>query len=190
VDGVQGRTPAVYRYTEVAGQIASADNLGLFMPESFVGGFVLHELGSDITMSLETNTAALWRFTQDAKGSHLDVPSDLKNQRVDLVSYQDEKGSPEPSKKGMFALIEIKLLGGLSGADRGKLLSILKHIDTCRYGGVLSVLKPAQLEEEERRALAAGDRWYRCDVPDLPHDNQERFSVCVRAWEQPNRALT
>lgn len=53
---------ALYRYCEVAGQIASTYTPGLFMRESFLAAFVLDRLGNGLTMTLETNYRDLEDF--------------------------------------------------------------------------------------------------------------------------------
>jgi hypothetical protein len=53
---------AVYRYCDVAGQIAARYATGLFVPESFLGAFVLDRFGNGLTISLETNYRNLEDF--------------------------------------------------------------------------------------------------------------------------------
>jgi len=173
---------AVLRYTDVAGQISEETVPGLMMPESFAPAFVFGRLGSELTMTLETNVNTLWKYNQAARGSNEPAPERLRNQRVDLVLYQGN--SPKKDEQELFALIEFKLLT-LDLRDREKLRNILNDIDTCPNGAICSVLKSdLDLLLEEKQAIADGDHWYRYDVPALPHSNTERFSVCARAFQR------
>ncbi len=178
---------AVYRYTEVAGQICNENSPGLFMPEYFLPSFVLDRLGGFLTMSLETNAKTLFEFTRDVRKSRIGadtlrlVMDELRNDRTDLVVYQGD--SPRKEEQAPILLVEFKTLKRFSQDkdDREKLLRALKLLDAPLLGAVCSVLdSKTDFSLEEIDARADGDRWYKCDVPELPHANMERFSVCAR----------
>jgi hypothetical protein len=61
-------------------------------------------------------------------------------------------------KQDIFALVEFKR--GWIGDDRDRVLILLKHIHTCRYGIVCGWLGQANRDACYDNCVAAQDRWF------------------------------
>ena len=186
---------AAFRYVEISGEDPGQD-----MPESFLSSFVFDRVGA--TATLETSIGKLFEWNRDQRLRTVDrvtameevvaevsLPLVLESlngrPRVDLVLFQGESPVKKDEQR-LLALVEFKR-HRLCEQDRNKLLAILDHIDTCRWGVICSVLdvtsEPEWLQKEKQQAEAAGDRWFVCDVPALPHGRNDRhFVSCLRAF--------
>jgi hypothetical protein len=160
---------AVCRYVEVT-DLPPGD-----MPESFILAFIFDRLGNELKMTLESNFFKLLEWNMSSKTGRHSKPSikDIRAlasaanrgaQRVDLVIFADPH-RPK-SEQDILALVEFKS-GWISGggtdippgtSDREKLLLLLKHIDTSRYGVVCGWTAKPQYQRNEARKV--GDRWF------------------------------
>jgi hypothetical protein len=180
---------AMRRYAEVSNM-----DPGFDMPEYFLGATVFEKLGDRVTMTLETSIKKLRKWNDDANAHHSRVQSstpepeedDPREYRVDLVAYDGD--SQKKDEQGFLVLVEFKR-DALKQGERDRLMSILDEIDTCPYGAIGSFLsnEPGsdRVAQEEKKALAAGDRWFKYDVAGLPPDTGH-FAVCARLF--PRRA--
>jgi hypothetical protein len=179
---------ALYRYCDVAGQIGSKGKTTLFMPESFLGGFLLERLGNFLTISLETNYKDLEDFWQLQKGQLGD-----SNKVVDAIVYSSD--STDKSQQSLVLLLEFKLLKPFTedDSDRDKLFQILNTVEPPLWGAVCTVLDRDKagldLSQEAQSAETHGDLWYRCDAGPLPRGNESmHYTVCARLFSKVSSA--
>ena len=179
---------AIRRYVEISGMTPGD------MPESFLGAYVFDKIGSEVTMTLETNTTKLFDWNNASKGRRRAsdaVKVELQNAvtsvdqsgRIDLVLFDGASQNKEHEE--FLALVEFKRWH-LSREDRDKLLVVLKYIDTCPTGAICSILDlggdRSWVEHEQSDAVRMGDRWIECKVGELPHGIPGNYSVCARIF--------
>jgi hypothetical protein len=177
---------AMRRYAKVSGE--DPDEL----PEYFMPALVLDQLGNQITATLETRFSKLSEWNDDIRQRRglaprspekeaelLILAEELGRPRVDMVLYEgDDEGRPK-DQLDFLALVEFKK--GEFASDRDKLLKILPHIDTCRYGVTCgSVRGEANLEWHKNEAQGTHDRWFQSAPLRL---NDRRFFFCARLFE-------
>jgi hypothetical protein len=184
---------AVVRYATISGMIPNKD-----MPEAFLSAFIFDKLGGRYSMTLETRLRKLWDFERETRQPTLlrmawrqelrKIIAIVRNPGVDLVLYQGDPAQPESNK--MLALIELKKWW-ISTPDRLRLLRVLEHVRSCPHGAICSVMEgsPQDLAQAKKEAIAAGDRWFSCEVPHpLPHRIAGRFTACIRYFDRRDAA--
>jgi hypothetical protein len=156
---------AVQRYVEISGVGPGA------MPEYFMPAFIFDHMGDQVTMTLETNFLSLLEWNMHAKNGRRVVPSaadikalslaaDLGSPRVDLAIFADPHRPKD--EQDILALVEFKR-GWISaeGGDRDKLLLLLNHIDSCKYGAVCGWTDKPEYPRGEAQKF--GDLWFEHD---------------------------
>lgn len=184
---------AIFRHVEVTGEPPNC------MPEYFMPAFIFDHLGDEVTMTLETSFAKLSLWNTDSRqrmglppiekehaAALLQLTQELGAPRVDLVLYE---GIDRPKDKQDFlALVEFKR-NWIDPRDRGKLLRILPHIDTCAHGVLCGSMRDVQRKWQEDFARKAGDRWYECAVQPMPHNINERWFFCAQLFDRGARKV-
>lgn len=144
------------------------------MPEHFVPAYILRSLGFALTMTMETNSRALWEWNTNAKrrangepplAQHPSPPAELLEkigmQRADLVIFQGDAASKK-EEMGFLCIAEYKN-GWLDSKDVQKLRDWLSFIDLCPYGMVCGFVRTpandAYLRDQKQEAEQAGDEW-------------------------------
>ena len=151
---------AVSRYVEISGLDLEA------MPNTSCRHIFDH-MGTKVTMTLETNFLSLLEWNTHTRTSRraalswediraLSRAADIGTPRVDLVIFADPHRPKD--KQDILALVEFKR-GWISaeGGDRDKLLLVLNHIDSCKYGVVCGWTDSPEYARSE--AENVGDRW-------------------------------
>ncbi len=180
---------AIFRYVEVSGE-GPAD-----MPEYFLPAMILQQLGSTISMTLETRFSKLSEWNNNARVRH--CLSRLPNEEQDLLHLAEEVGSPRvdmvvydrpdlpKNEQGFLALVEFKK-GWIAPDDRLKLFGIFPHADTCPYGITCGSMTNRQLQYEKEQVRGTGDLWYECPVPDFQDKGIEPYWFGARLITNPN----
>jgi hypothetical protein len=186
---------ALYRYTLISGMDLSNS------PEYFMQSLIMNELGdfnekgSHLAFTLETPFSTLWQWNSEAKDRRGDptpsdrrkLPNSLRALKVDMIMFQGGSGVSK-DKYDFLAFLEFKrgdIRGDIKRGDRKKLLSILKHLDTCRYGVTAGWVEARQefLECQRKDAAKSGDVWH--EVPaETVSPNDTRYVFCARRFER------
>jgi hypothetical protein len=154
---------AMERYTDIS------DDFEELMPEHFAVAYIMHRLGDEICMTMETTARTLWYWNLGAKKrrgqvAETDTPplaflDDCQKQSCDLVVFNGLEDRLM-RKYDPFCLVELKK-GHVSVSDIAKINTWLPYIDMCPYGMVSSYCEVPKFNSYVRdcreQALADGD---------------------------------
>ena len=137
------------------------------VPELFLASYMFHQLGHELTLTLETKSR---RLLDHATVEGRDARTRMKGWRVDLVAY--DKGSDGSQKRGQVsALVEVKK-GWLSDerkddqrSDLQKILTLMQAIETVKFGVLAAHVAEVEREKKEKKAKDRGDAWYQLRIP-------------------------
>jgi hypothetical protein len=186
---------AMFRYAEVSGEDPFDD-----MPEHFLQSYTMDHLGDGITATIETGLSKLSAWNRDVRKRNglpplpqeetlqlLGLAEKLGAPRVDMVLFEGDETGRSKYELDILALVEFKKGAWALDSDRQKLLLILPHIDTCRYGVVCGGGKVAELDMYKAKADALADKWFQTSVkPTLGH--AARYFFCARLFSRPERS--
>ncbi len=174
-------TDAVCRYAEISGE-----NPLERMPEYFVSSFVFDHLQR--TATLETNFKKLSEWDRDATLDTDPITKSMKaagdGLRTDLVLFTNDLAKTRQEQR-LFALVEFKLRM-ISDADRAKIISMMRHLKTCKYGLICSVVfgRPEDWSEAEQAAKDRGDTWIARQILRLPDVITDALTVCISYFDR------
>lgn len=165
-------TRALQRYGDISGEGSETS------PEHLMPVLIFNFLanaqfsGYELSMTLESSFSTIWQWHIDAIGRKQEtIPIDLMilgkelgSQKVDMVLFDGPTGTPKQTHD-FLALVEFKK-GNLEAInrdgkpDRQKILGLLKHITTCRYGIVCGWTKDKHYSYQQEQAVRVQDLWF------------------------------
>ncbi len=188
---------SVCRYVMVAGEHPWT------MPEYFMPAFVLDHLGNEITATLETSFDTLVEWNNDIRKRRglpeqlpdhqlLRLAEQLGGRRVDLVLFEGEEERKPKDQQDFLAFVEFKK-GWIDAdrdpdpgrvSDRDKLLMLLAHLDTCRWGIVCGWANQAHVQwQKESSIKSTRDRWYERKI-EIHEGFSSPLFFCARVFER------
>jgi hypothetical protein len=163
------------------------------MPEYLMPAFALYEVGSEITITLETSMRWLSDWNTEARlrrglvrlpeeeAALAAIAVEIGAPRVDMVIF-DGGNTCSKEKQDFLALVEWKKWWP-SEEDRDKLLRILRYVDTCPYGAICFFVEEHHANFLSTEAGRVGDRWYQVPVPALPPEvSDTNYALCARIF--------
>ena len=186
---------AMFRYAKISGEDPFDD-----MPEHFLQSYTMDHLGDEFTATIETGLSKLSTWNKDIRKRNrlpplpdedtlqlLALAEILGAPRVDMVLFEGDEVGRSKYELDLLALVEFKKGAWALESDRQKLLSILPHIDTCRYGVVCGGGKIKDLHMYKAKADESSDTWFQTLVEPVDGSGA-RYFFCARLFSS-NGAL-
>jgi hypothetical protein len=168
------------------------------LPEHFVPAYVLANLGSVLTMTMETNSTKLWDWSCDIRRRWNGLPpgqptpaappdyvSKVGMRRADLVLFRGDHS--KKNETDFLCFVEFKTWKDIS-PDVQKIRDWFQFIDTCPWGmacGLADITSIEWLKIIQDQAESVGDKFVQGRVA-RPLSTPGNFQTFARLLTNPN----